>query len=354
MPADTADAFPMRNGLNLGGWLSQSSLTDRHVADFITEERITQIADWGFDHVRLPLDWNFVLDGNGRPTTRAVRVLTQFHTWTARVGLRYILDLHETPDHTFTIRENPVWSDPAGGRRLADFWLRLLDILPDHHHLAIDLLNEPTTRDPHAWSRVATEVTGRLRPTTPDVWIIIEAADRGTAATCQDLAVPDRRCVLGIHFYEPIAFTHQQAFWADILPYARTNQGYPGNLAPSARPVPDEFQHCFDRTWDRAALAALIEPVAIRARELGVPAHCGEFGVFLNAPRESRYAWLADVVAILTDLGIGRCYWSYRNMGFGVVYDEGDHARLPEYRRQVDYRLLSILQGSTRPEMGAR
>ena len=55
-----------RNGINLGGWLSQydclnpaprtEAEMEQHLNSYITEDNIAQIASWGFDHVRLPED----------------------------------------------------------------------------------------------------------------------------------------------------------------------------------------------------------------------------------------------------------------------------------------------------------
>ena len=45
-------------GVNLGGWISQFRQAKKeHFDSFITEEDIKQIASWGMDHVRLPIDY---------------------------------------------------------------------------------------------------------------------------------------------------------------------------------------------------------------------------------------------------------------------------------------------------------
>ena len=87
----------------------------------------------------------------------------------------------------------------------------------------------------------------------------------------------------------------------------------------------------------------VVRPVADRGAELAAPVHCGEFGVYLAAPRDCRYSWLADVIATFQELGIGWCYWTYRDMGFGVAYPEARYADLPEYRSGVDDQLLDVL-----------
>ena len=48
--------YGYKNGVNLGGWLSQCGYEKEHIAGFITEADIDRIASWGCDHVRLPFD----------------------------------------------------------------------------------------------------------------------------------------------------------------------------------------------------------------------------------------------------------------------------------------------------------
>ena len=52
-------------GINLGGWLSQCCHTKEHYKSFINESDIAKIAKWGFDHVRLPIDAELVMDQSG-------------------------------------------------------------------------------------------------------------------------------------------------------------------------------------------------------------------------------------------------------------------------------------------------
>ena len=47
-----------QKGVNLGGWISQCvSYEQKHFETFITEQDIEQIASWGLDHVRVPVEY---------------------------------------------------------------------------------------------------------------------------------------------------------------------------------------------------------------------------------------------------------------------------------------------------------
>ena len=45
-------------GVNLGHWISQyGNKSHEHFGSYITESDFKRIAEWGLDHVRLPVDY---------------------------------------------------------------------------------------------------------------------------------------------------------------------------------------------------------------------------------------------------------------------------------------------------------
>ena len=55
----------IRKGINLGGWMSQCDYTKEHLDTFITETDFAEIASLGFDHVRIPVDYNLFQNEDG-------------------------------------------------------------------------------------------------------------------------------------------------------------------------------------------------------------------------------------------------------------------------------------------------
>ena len=339
----------LRCGVNLGGWLSQAELSLAHVEEFIREENIQQIAEWGFDHIRVPIDYRLLRskDPGTKEITKqdAVSVLRRLGEWVDRAGLWWILDLHETPSHSFDTPEtNSLWKDSSAASHLSGFWIELLADIGTRPNLMIDLLNEPAGGDPGNWNRLLTEAIAEIRRAAPDLWVMAESADKGDPAMIPLLpGEPPEKCIYSFHFYEPLAFTHQLAWWSDVLPYAREQQPYPGLMRPTSLPVPDRFGCYFDREWNKETLRNLLRPGAEWARERGVRLHCGEFGAYLLGPRADRYRWLEDVIELFLEFDIGWSYWSYKYMGFGVLYDVAEFARLPEYASGMDPQLLKII-----------
>ena len=61
----TTEKFEVKRGTNLAHWLSQSNKRGVEREMFITKHDIQNIAEMGFDHVRLPIDEEQMWDENG-------------------------------------------------------------------------------------------------------------------------------------------------------------------------------------------------------------------------------------------------------------------------------------------------
>jgi endoglucanase len=95
--------------------------------------------------------------------------------------------------------------------------------------------------------------------------------------------------------------------------------------------------------WDRAKLEAHYGKWADLALQ-GVGVHCGEGGAFCHTPHAVFLSWLRDVLEILTSHGMGYALWNLRG-SFGML-DSGrkDAAYEDWHGRQLDRKLLSLLQ----------
>jgi hypothetical protein len=99
---------------------------------------------------------------------------------------------------------------------------------------------------------------------------------------------------------------------------------------------------------------ALTPVLAFRQRHQ-VPVFCGEFGVYLNAPRAGQLAWMRDFTGLLVRHGLGFTYWSHRGMDFGLHYSGVPWGHLPQYANPggLDEELTQLLQRRA-AELGER
>ena len=165
----TFNARPV--GFNLGGWLSQSPLTDSHVASFIHQTDFQTIAKWGFNSIRLPIDgqWLFEREGRGSLSPKRLAFLREILGWAKDAGLLTILDLHQVPWHSFGKPElENLWKSGEDLNSFCRCWSELTHALKGAEApLWFDILNEPTAKDSADWNKVAARVVQAIRAEDP-------------------------------------------------------------------------------------------------------------------------------------------------------------------------------------------
>ena len=339
-------------GFNLGGWISQSPLTDEHGLEFIKFEDFKAIADWGFNSVRLPMDapWLFQDGGSGPRIEARWELLRTYLRWAQDAGLLAILDLHQVPWHSFAKPElENLWRKENDLNAFCRLWEALArDLRGYGDGLWLDLLNEPTARDSGDWNKVAARVLEAIRKADSQRVVVVESTFWGSLDRLPDLchSLKDDRVVYSFHFYSPMLITHQSApWWKDGLPYGERVE-YPGSLPRVdeylAGEIPPGTRFLLEREgkkhWDRGSLRDCFKPLLPLLRE-GYPLYCGEFGAYEKAPRNTRLEWTRDVVGILKELGIGWSYWTYKWLDFGIWPKEAGGRTGP-----LDTQMLEILQ----------
>jgi aryl-phospho-beta-D-glucosidase BglC (GH1 family) len=319
-------------GINLGGWLSQYRAYDQaHFQSFITEADIAQIAAWGMDHVRLPVDYpviqteippyEFIPSGLGY-----IRSCLQ---WCKQHGLGLILDLHKAPGFFFgTLQSNDLFSEPAQQERFFNIWRELTrQFKEEGDNLVFELLNELVLPSSDPWNRLARQTVEAIRAIDSQRWIIIGGNNYNSAPCLPEVTVlEDARVAYTFHFYEPMPVTHQKAAWVPALMNCEALPYPCPPLAPEF--FPEEYrekmaQH-IGQVFDRNFLLNVLQPALEFQQKTGRIVYCGEFGVIDQAPLATRVNWNREFVALLNENKIGRAYWSYKQMDFGLVNQAGE------------------------------
>ncbi len=317
-------------GFNLGGWLSQSPLTDEHIESFIQKNDFKTIAQWGFNSIRLPVDgeWLFENEGRGRIYPRRLAFLQEVFRWAGAAGLLTILDLHQVPWHSFGKPElDNLWKNEEDLNSFCRSWSELTQALKDTEEpLWFDTLNEPTAKNSTDWNKAAPRVVEAIRSEDRNRMIVVESALWGSVLKLEDLvrAVTGPNLTYSFHFYLPMLVTHQGApWWQDGKAYRETVV-YPGPIPKASEylkgKLPEDTRAVLEfenRVWNREALRNLLEPVE-KLSKAGHKLYCGEFGVYERAPRQTRLNWMKDVTEILGELKVGWSYWNYKWLDFGI------------------------------------
>ncbi|MBR6890851.1 MAG: cellulase family glycosylhydrolase, partial [Clostridia bacterium] len=215
-----------QHGVNLGGWLSQcDATTEAHFNTFITEADIRRIQDMGLDHVRLPVDYNWIEDEAGAPIEAGMKHIDDCVGWCEAAGLNLLLDLHKAFGYTFDPLEKDAdreifFHDAALQARFIALWQRLARRYGPRANVAFDLLNEvisPNVAEP--WNDIVERTISAIREIAPDTWIVVGGVCYNNVRSVPLLAPPhDERVVYNFHCYEPMVFTHQKAYWVEGMP----------------------------------------------------------------------------------------------------------------------------------------
>ena len=326
----------IRHGINLSEWFAQvydsKGYTKEHFQTWTTAADIALIKSMGFDHVRLSVNPQPIMDAGQRgATAEYFGYLDAAMKMILDAGLAVELDLH--PDSDFKVRLN----EDDFVERFADFWRTVARHYSswDQDRVFFEILNEPEMRDPYRWYGVEAKLATAIRQGAPTHTIIAAGARWDNDDDMVFLEpLRDPNVIYVFHFYEPHIFTHQGATWGSFYWHWLKGLHYPSspeNAAQVAAAVPEAperlqvIRYGQDH-WDGSRIEAEINQAADWAKQRHVPLICNEFGVFrtYSDPRD-REAWLQDVRTALERHGIGWAMWDYSG-SFGVVTKKDGHA----------------------------
>lgn len=325
-----------KNGINLGGWLSQYNpefkVGHAHFDTFITEKDIALIAGYGLDHVRMPLDYYFFNDDSTphEYSEAALSYIDRLLEWCAKHSLAVIIDMHRAPGYSFdTQGENTLLDNPASQARFAHMWEMLAKrYLHIRETLTFEILNEIVDTDSTRWNALAAQVTAAIRAIDPTRYVLIGANEYGSVRWLDKLDIyDDENIIYAFHFYEPFLFTHQFARWSPVCKDFATQVAYPG-VTPGVAEFMQKFPQHADNPavknyvttyMDKAHMRKLLQPVFDFMSKTGKVLYCSEFGVIEDADATSRLAWHKDFYEIMAEAGIGFSVWNYKCLNFSFV-----------------------------------
>ena len=301
-----------KKGVNLGGWFSQCDYSEERLNNFITEADFEKIAALGFDHVRIPIDYNVIQNPDGTMRPDGLGRIDAALALCDKYGLKAVLDLHKTPGYSFDAGEKEAgfFESESYQERFYWIWETLAEWFAGmSDRVAFELLNEVTeARFLPAWKHISRECVRRIRFFAPDTIILLGSYNWNSARTVPELDAPyDDKMVYNFHFYEPHVFTHQGAYWMPELQNTRCSYADCGA----------------SEQWFEDFLAPAIE----KANKENCELYCGEFGVIDVVPPEEAVKWFRDLHKVFARHGIAHAVWSWKQMDFGLIDARMDGVR---------------------------
>jgi hypothetical protein len=324
----------LQAGINLGGWISQYNRKAPEFDTRVTEPDIAQIANWGMDHIRLPVDYDFFED-DSKPfdySDTRLAYIDRCLEWAKKRSLNVVLDLHHAPGYTFmNVGRNLLFTDAAMQRRFAAIWSMFTDrYKSEGDWLWFELLNEVVEATPAEWNSLVNRAVEAIRGSDTERWIIVGGTRYNSIAALTDIAIlSDPRIAYTFHYYNPILFTHQKAGWnkacVDYDKFTRGTQvPYPGEIPKlaefvAAYPQYKSYAQLAGRRIDAAWLRRDFQPAIDFMRDTGKPLYCGEYGAIRHASEACKEAWYGDFTSLCREHRVGRAAWSYKDGSFGFV-----------------------------------
>jgi aryl-phospho-beta-D-glucosidase BglC (GH1 family) len=328
----------LKRGLNLGGYLSQCIHDAQHYKNFIDKTDIDQIASWGFDHVRLPIDAEVFEDEAGNQKEAGYQLVLRVCDWCRENNLDIILDLHKAYGYDFNdagdMDKNDLFHNDYLQKRFLDLWSTIATRFQRYDNVAFELLNEVVEKEnDELWNNLIDKAVKSIRKKNTDTPIIYGGIQWNSAKTLKLLRKPnDENIIFTFHFYEPLLFTHQKAHWVktmnpnkeiaypESMEYYRTNSATLGEQGETTLYAKSEMMGI-------SFIEEMIREAVVAAENAGTQLYCGEFGVIDQAPVEDTLRWFQDVKTVFRKHNIGCGIWTYKQMDFGLIDPHYDSIR---------------------------
>jgi len=317
-------------GINLGGFLSQCVHTEEHYKTFITTADIEAIAKMGFDHIRVPVDYNFFETDEGQFVEDHFEMLDKIFICARDCKLNVILDLHKAFGYDFNnagdAEKNNLFTSEPLQERFLRLWDKIASTYGKYDFVAFELLNEVVEEDNATlWNELIKRAVATIRKQAKDSLIIYGGIQWNSAKTVKLLEKPeDPNIMFTFHFYEPLLFTHQKAYWVPAMDKNETIY-YPESMeyySEKSKKLGFQGEVVTVAKSEKMGVPffeELIIDAIEAATKAGVGLYCGEFGVIDQAPVEDTLRWFTDIDTAFRKHNIGCSVWSYKLMDFGLT-----------------------------------
>ena len=337
------------------------------------EDDFRWIQDWGFNWVRLPMDYRFwtapdlftIDDKKVEPIDRAIKLGQKYNVHVNiclhRAPGLCILDTMDeklTGIH-ITKEKTDVFTDPHTFDAFIHQWTYFADRYKgiSSKQVSFNLVNEPIVfpnkeeiaemekkgplktadlfspeilqRHRKDYDRLATAASDAIRAHDPQRLVVTDGYAGG------GLAMPELAStgmLQSCHTYTPIQVTHHNCEW--VMGVLTGKEPVP------TWPLKDDQGKVI---FDKQTLQQQFHPWA-ELNAQGVPIHFGEMGCYKHTPPDVVLAWFNDTLDVVGELNSGFALWNFRGP-FGVMDTERDGTKFEDWHgHKLDRSLLTLLQ----------
>jgi endoglucanase len=317
------------------------------------ENHFKWIADWGFDFVRIPLNYRAWLkykpQRGDRPLTEddvynidesTLELIDKMVEYGVKHNIHVNLCFHQAPGYIIGITDRTgepfrLFRDKSAEEAFTFHWelfAKRYKGISDSQ-ISFNLFNEaPWPNDNfngEIYKNGIAPAVKAIRDISPGRIILADGSGAG------NLWVPELvplKINQSVHCYIPGNLSHYKVDWMQDQEYWPEPQ-WPGALGV------DGF------TWDRSKLEEYYKPWQ-RLVEQGIGVHMGETSGSHRLPHGVFLAWLEDVLSIFSQMGIGYAIWDFIGASnFGILDSNRADVQYEDwYGHKLDRKMLSLLQ----------
>jgi endoglucanase len=357
--------IPRWRGFNLPGRTSD-----------IPEDDFRMIRDFGFDWVRIPMNYWWWVDSDAEKVgkmdpkdvlkikesglTQVDRVIELGRKYSIHVNLNF----HRAPGYQVNdagLEPFSLWKHDEARDAFAFHWglfAKRYKGIPSSE-LSFNLINEPpwavpappnrpqSVRDSvgvmnrfgrHGKYPMSSEVHAQamlraiqaIREASPDRLIIVDGLSIGQEVA-YDL-IPSG-VAQSVHTYLPWEVSHyRETKNVDVKSDFPENPKWPGAAKLNGQGV-----------YNRQTLEDFLEPWGWLTTQ-GIGVHAGEGGAYIKLAHETYLRWMGDLLGILKGYNIGFAMWNFRG-NFGVMDSNRDDVAYEDFHgHKLDRKMMTLLQ----------
>lgn len=341
------NVFPRWRGFHLLNMIAVESwetrVQDQVVSPYVFQEKDFQmIAEWGFNFVRIPLNYRCFTKAEDRHQFQAERLkrIDEAVQYGLKWGVHVNLALHRAPGYCIVdggISPEPdeelnLWKDREAQELFALYWeefARRYQGIPSEK-LSFNLVNEPCNVAEEAYAAVCRDTIRRIHKIDPCRLCIVDGlviANHPVLSLC-DLA--EEYVGQAFRGYMPSGVTHFGLQGHDNVPEWPYREIDPETGKEVCWGKEDWDRHC--QTW--ASVAEI--------HHMGVI--CGELGCYCHTPHDVVLRWMEDLLQILEKYNFGYTVWNLRGE-FGILNSERTDVEYEDFRgEKLDRKMLELLK----------
>jgi endoglucanase len=289
------------------------------------------IRDWGFDFVRLPMDyrcWTPTDDPYHMEEKKLKEIDTALQYGRDR-GIHVCLNFHRAPGYCVNPPKEPLdlWTDTEALKRCEFHWAALARRYKGAPaaNLSFDLLNEPGDLPAATYARVVEALVAAIRAEDPERLIIADGIKWGNTPVPELSPLKIAQSTRG---YTPMQVSHFRASWI------HGSDTWPTPTWPLTGSDP----------WDKQRLRReKIEPWK-QLERMGVGVHVGEWGAYQFTPHDVVLAWMKDNLDLWKEAGWGWAMWNFRG-SFGVLDSVRSDVQYESFHgHKLDRQMLELIR----------